>query len=333
MSETMTVYTTSELDLGSCVYTRPEKFDNYHKSFINVNGVKGFVLQSPKVVLRNSTDSYLEFLVSRNKDRHRDFYNIISHLEDTAIIQTTEKSKEWFNSKISRDQVETMFRSCIHRPLDINDSYILRVNKVAGLDAEVNFPIVCLLKIEGIVFGKNTFTLDIKVVQTKVIKTEKIASDDISQSSSVVVQNTKPFYSDTASIVSHNYLSRNDNPVYTQKIDTIVEEMEQEPGAQEPEPDAQSPELFEAEKVCEVKTIQCTENNGEIAKKSKIKKEADTDAVESVTDVVSVEDVVLTEDVTLTEDTLKYEIIKAMGSNDYTRVKELSELLNSLKIN
>jgi len=136
-------YTMREINLESLTFTKPKQFEGYHESFVNYNGQNGFILQSPKLILRNSTPSYFEFLISRNKDRHKEFYNIISHIEDSAVVQSSEHSSEWFGKEISRDDVDTTFRSCINRPLEINDPYIIRINKVKGLEADINYNAIC----------------------------------------------------------------------------------------------------------------------------------------------------------------------------------------------
>lgn len=233
-----TVYTLREMNLGQCTFTSPEKFDGYNESFVTINGVKGFVLQSPKLILRNSTDSYFEFLVSRNKDRHREFYNIISHLEDMAILQITQNSLEWFGKEIKREWAETMFRSVIHRPLDVNDSYTIRINKAEGVEAEINFPVVCLIRINGIIFGKRTSTLDIKVVQAKVVKQDKI-ENPVSTEGTIAnnVDNAEQsFYHDNKSIVPHDF-SRTDipPPPSSPTLPKISEEFEQMCGEEKEE--------------------------------------------------------------------------------------------------
>lgn len=268
------VYTMREINLETCTFTKPQKFDGYHESFVSIDGSNGFILQSPKLILRNSTSSYFEFLVSRNKDRHREFYNILSHLEDSAIVQSFQNSGEWFGRDIKREQVETMFKSCIHRPLEINDPYVLRISKVGNIDVEINYPVVCLIKINGILFGKNTSTLDMKVVQIKLIKTEKIPSNDdcIEQNSNEQTPNEKPFYNDNASVVPHSFSHCSEQKKTNTDLQVIKEpEIDEEFNIEKPE---EKPE----------KTI----------------------------------------------DSIKCEIMKAIVENDFMRIKELSEQLNTL---
>lgn len=227
MTDANSVYTIREINLESCSFTSPEKFIGFHKSFVNMNGSRGFIIQTPKLVLRDSTDSSFDLLISRNKDRHKEFYNIISHLEDAAILQIVQNSATWFGKKISKDQVETMFRSSIHRPLEINDPFIFKVNKIPNLEIEQNYPVVCLIKIDGIIFGRNSSTLDMKVLQVKVIKTEKIPSEDGALRQEVSQQPEKPFYNDNVSVAPSNYMPMQSNNTQSNthsNIPSIIEE-------------------------------------------------------------------------------------------------------------
>jgi hypothetical protein len=340
--ETSSVYTMREINLELCTFMKPEKFEGYHESYISVNGSKGFVLQSPKLVLRSSTLTYFEFLISRNKDRHTEFYNIISHLEDSAIIQIANNSKEWFNREIRRDQVETMFRSCIHRPLDINDPYILRINKISGLSADINHQTVCLLKIDGIFFGKNTSMLDMKVIQIKVVKTEKIPSEDgyVDQGPSIPTE--KPFYNDNASVVPHNFSEQQKPTPLVTNLPSLNEEHVIEHS--EPIVENISNETM-IEKIDEFHYVnEETKQLEEIEKTEKLLtlpepviQEPVQEPIEPPSPVKSIRTVRTQPPVVqpvvqpvLSVDSIKCEIMKAIVENDFQRVKELSEQLKLL---
>ena len=316
-NETSSVYTMREINLELCTFTKPHKFDGYHESFININGDKGFVLQSPKLILRNSTSSYFEFLISRNKDRHKEFYNILSHLEDSAILQSSQNSGDWFGREIKRDQVETMFRSCIHRPLEINDPYILRISKTGNLDVEINYPVVCLIKFDGIIFGKNTSTLDMKIIQIKVIKTEKIPSEDdyLDQQN---IQNEKPFYNDNASVIQHSFTDKRPTPIITEEKkvenESIIEKID-ELG------ENQIDEIVNAEKLIEKITDEMVEPPSPVKSVKTIKS--------TTTQPVFLP---IQHDTPVSVDSIKCDIMKAMADNDFQRVKELSILLQKHKL-
>ena len=348
MTDTSSVYTMRELNLKTCTFTKPEKLVGYHESFININGSKGFVLQSPKLVLSNSTNSYFEFLISRNKDRHKEFYNIISHLEDSAIIEISQSSEKWFGREIRRDQVETMFRSSIHRPLEINDPYILRINKSGNVDCELNYPVVCLIKIDGIIFGKNSSKLDMKVVQIKVIKTEKIPSDDDYVEQTPQIPTEKPFYNDNASVIPSNFNHKELPPVMTKlpsvvesEDEKIVEKMIEKVDDDEQQQQQQQQKTFFEDMVNSEKMI-------EKAVEKIVEKVPENVVVEPPSPVKSIQTQHTKYTVQTTVvpqpqpqpqpqppvsiDSIKCEIMKAMTDNDFQRVKELSALLQKHKL-
>lgn len=344
-NEASSVYTMSEINLESCTFMKPEKLGDHNESYITVDGSRGFVLQSPKLVLRTSTPTYFEFLVSRNKDRHREFYNIISHLEDSAIIQIAHNSKEWFNREFKRDQIDTMFRSIIHRPLEIDDPYILRIKKVPGLEAEINYQVICLIKIDGIWFGKNTSTLDMKVVQIKVIKTEKLPSED-GYADQVPVPSEKPFYNDNASVVPHNFSDKDRDqqrpaPLVT-NLPIVNEEQVQDLPAHGQDQPAHGQDLM-VEKVDELHYVnEETQQLDEIEKTEQLLEQNVSSVhelvheppspVKSVKTVRTVRTELPVQSPVLSVDSIKCEIMKAMSDNDFQRVKELGTLLQKHKI-
>ena len=202
------VFTISEMSSAIASFEKPEKFSGFHKSCIVLNGShRGFILQTPKIVLRDSNTNYFDLLLSQNKDRQKDFYNIIAHLEDSAMLQISQNSKEWFGKEIPKNQVEAMFKSSINRPLEMGDPFVFRVNKNVNINIEPNYPVVCLIKIDGIIFGRNSSSLDMKVIQVKVFKDQKIRGDIDD-----VLDNTQkskpenPFYNDNISVAPSQFM-------------------------------------------------------------------------------------------------------------------------------
>jgi uncharacterized protein YfcZ (UPF0381/DUF406 family) len=356
MTDSNSVYTMREINLEQCSFTKPEIFKDYHESFVSINGSRGFMLQSPKLILRNSTPTYFEFLISRNKDRHREFYNIVSHLEDSAIIKITENSKEWFNRDIRRDQVETMFRSCIHRPLEINDPYILRINKIPGLDMEINYPVVCLIKIDGILFGKNSSTIDMKIIRIKVIKTDKIASDEdyVDHQSSMPLE--KPFYNDNASIVPHDFSDTKKPAIVTNleaineetSVSKMIEKVDEFYENKQQLADIEKTEKFMEkmiEKVPEIESepipvvSEFLNVRSELPLEPGFRNETESIQIESqsvfensIEKLIEPQSPVKTVQIQplVSTDSIKCEIMKAIVENDFQRVKKLTEMLNTL---
>jgi hypothetical protein len=331
-NESSSVYTIREINIGLCTFMKPEKFEGYHESYISINGSKGFILQSPKLIIRSSTPSYLEFLISKNKDRQSEFYNIISHLEDSAIIQIAHNSKEWFNREIRRDQVETMFRSSLHRPLEINDPYILRINKTPGIEAELNNLVVCLIKIDGVLFGKNTSTLDMKVVQIKSIKTEKIPSEGDyldAKDKQPQLSLEKLFYNDNVSVVPDNFNKDFSEHQRPSLIDTNLQSLKDNLESMtktELEPVKESiiekvNELhYNNEEIKQLEEIEKTE-------KLLIEKTPDQEPLSPVKSVHTTGTIDTAKTGIPSMDSIKCEIMKAVVENDFNRVKILTEML------
>lgn len=340
---TSSVYTMRELNLGNCSFMKPEKFTGYHESFISVNGTKGFVLQSPKLILRNSTSSYFEFLISRNKDRHKEFYNIISHLEDSAIVQISQNSLEWFGREIKRDQAETMFRSTIHRPLEINDPYILRINKVGNMDCELNYPVVCLIKIDGIIFGRNSSMLDMKIVQIKVMKTEKIPSEDDFVDHTHQAIPEKPFYNDNASVVPSEFTGKRPVPIVTnlssvdeekaeeEKTETMIEKVDELHYSPEQEEKQQLQDIVADEKVVEKEIEKVVEKVVEKEVEPVVPQPIEPPSpVKSIQTVRTQRTQPTVQPTPVSIDSIKCEIMRCMVDNDFQRVKELGDILKNL---
>jgi len=122
-----------------------------------------------------------------------------------------------------------MFKSSIHCPLEIDSPFIFRVKKVSALDVEQNYPVICLIKIDGIIFGRNSSTLDMSVIQVKVVRPEKLPSDN-GQVVEHVEKPEKPFYNDNASVAASHYskqqkeqLMNDERVISLEKISEVVE--------------------------------------------------------------------------------------------------------------
>jgi hypothetical protein len=201
MSKQITsIYTTQEFDASFCKFSKPVKDEtNYHKSSViyTYDSSKGFILQTPKITIRNFNDTeddsidslirgqyqsrsnVIDILINRNKEKHRNLYHIIRHLEDLAINQISDNSIEWFGTKMSRYQISTMFKSCIHCPIDIDNPFVLTINKASDITLEENNQYIFLIKVDGIIFGRNSSRLDMKIIQCKQVKSEDKIQTDI----------------------------------------------------------------------------------------------------------------------------------------------------------
>ena len=170
------VYTIKELELEKCIFTKPVLVQdkdkrNYYKGDIFINDHKSFIIQTPKLKLRNTTDYSIDLLVSRNKDRDREFYKVISYLEDILVNNMSHNSQEWFNKKLSKDQIELyLMKSCIKCPLNIEEQYVIKLEKTCNsVNFSPNDSVVCLIKVDGLIVSGTSVKLDLKIVHAKII--------------------------------------------------------------------------------------------------------------------------------------------------------------------
>jgi hypothetical protein len=201
------ICTPKEIDLKTCTFSKPELVGEYRKSCMMLNDHKCIIIQTPKLTLKNMTEHIVELLISRNRDRNREFYHMISHLEDIATTTIARDSKEWFGNNITKEQIEQTFKSSLQSPLKIDDPFIFKIMKTKDLNIEPNYQVVCLLQIDGIIFGRSSSKLDMKIIHAKFVKSE--FSSDVSTKNMA----TLPYYNDGVS-VSHSIYTSN-TPVST----------------------------------------------------------------------------------------------------------------------
>jgi hypothetical protein len=218
------VYTSREIDLKTCNFSKPELVGEVRKSYMTLNNHRGIIIQTPKLTLRNMTENVVELLVSRNRDRNREFYHILSHLEDIAITTIAQNSKEWFEKTITKEQIELMFRSSIQCPLKIDDSFIIKIIKAKELNIEPNYQVVCLLKIDGILFGRSSSKLDMKIIHAKFVKSDFSSNGSVSKN----IENI-PYFNDGMS-VSQSIYSNNitKERVIANERESLKEQVEKE---------------------------------------------------------------------------------------------------------
>jgi len=182
----MSVLMPTEIKLDKLIYHTPVKEKGYHKSLITYSN-ESVILQTPPLELK-SLDNGIELNIQKNKKQER-LYTIIRSLELNATKVMTNNSKEWFGQEIPHSKIKTMFRSCLLNPETINGSFSIRFRKDRHIQIYndkkqitteddlncstnnskgISDNLLCLLKINGILFGKNTAKLDIRIVQIKV---------------------------------------------------------------------------------------------------------------------------------------------------------------------
>jgi hypothetical protein len=193
--------------------------------------------------------------------------------------------------------------------------------------------VVCLIKIDGILFGKNTSTLDMKIVQIKVIKTEKIPSEDDYVDQQPSMPSEKPFYNDNASVIPHNFSEqKRPVPIVTdlppiEEKESMIEKVDElhYVGEHTDDEKRQLQDMIESEKIIEKIVEKVPEPPPSPVR---------TVITQPVPPVQSVPQQSVPQQSVppISMDSIKCEIMKAMTDNDFQRVKELSTLLQKHKI-
>lgn len=174
----------NQLDLKDLQIDFPQKDKsmNYHRSDVLYNSTP-LLMQSPPLTLTNVQDGLLELALTKES---QDFYKLVSTLEHHTMRYITAKSGEWFSRAIPLDKIRSMFRSCLFSPETMELPFQIRLRlarnvKVFKSNGEptdltaikINKKITCVFKVNGLLFGKNTTKLDLKVAQIGVVEEPK----------------------------------------------------------------------------------------------------------------------------------------------------------------
>jgi len=224
------VYTIKELELEKCVFNKPVLIQDkdkrsYYKGDIIFNGNKSFIIQTPKLKLRSFTDYSVDLLLNRNKDREKDFYKVLTCLEDIMANYIAKDAQDWFNKKLSKDQVDMyLMKSCIRCPLNMEDSFVAKIEKTNNVsNLSPNDYIVCLIKVDGFIVSGTSAKLDLKIVQSKIIPRENIEKfSHVSGADSVSDHSIK--FSEAHSVAAESMSSK--RPVQQSQIPETIKEEE-----------------------------------------------------------------------------------------------------------
>ena len=296
-------YSPNEIDLSNITFEKPVKDEKniLRSSICYQNKTTGFVIQTPKLIIRDSSDTHIELLIG-NKQSHIEFYHTITHLEDLAVNQIIENSGDWFpNQDNNRHVVESSFRTFIHRPLDINDPFILKIPKTNNFDVEHNYPCICLIKFDGIVYGKQLARLDMKVVKIKIIKPEQLSYPEQNNEVSSV-------YNDLSSVAPSTFKPsdkiQNKSEGLSSFIDSIFQKNDNE-------------ELVKDENENENEELVKDENENENEELVK-----DDDLKTEVEEVEEVEEEKIED-----KEILNKKLMKAWANNDINLVSEIKKMM------
>lgn len=182
----------SEIDIENLNYGHPTKHNtnkNIHVSPFIVDGkMNSMVIQTPKIELGEIRDGYAEFTLKELKSSSSKlFYSFVKNLETKSMQTVYDNSEKWFNKKIPAQVIRDMHKPILMTPDQPNGNikmYLKLSNKMAitvGEDSvdmdylllnKDSHNIKCMIRLDGIVFGRNAFKLDIKVVQIGISKKE-----------------------------------------------------------------------------------------------------------------------------------------------------------------
>ena len=178
------VFISSEIDVQKVTFTQPIQKKGYHQSILNYENKHGLLVQTPTLVVdaQIGNDSTVELVLEKVK-RNNDFYSMVRTMEYLAMSTMSSKSKEWFGKEIGKDKIKSMFRSCLDNPQTLQGNFSLKFRKDRGMkvfneskeiieieDVELLSGVKCILKIQGILFGKNVAKLDIRAQKIAVVK-------------------------------------------------------------------------------------------------------------------------------------------------------------------
>lgn len=223
---------------------------------------KSLCLQLPECVTKQGivnvkNAKYLDLMFER--DKHDELMRWVEKLEYTCQDIIDSKKDLWFQSELTRDDIETMMTQITR--LYQSGKYVLMrvfidVNKSGqkciaydeneiGFDLDIleaNKSIIPLVMIEGVKFSSRSFEISLKLVQVMVMgKYEKKSSCLIKRPDSVIsildtIQrditrpppiniNKKPILAVQPVVINKTLIVENSTPVIVQKTQTLVEKV------------------------------------------------------------------------------------------------------------
>jgi hypothetical protein len=320
MNKNIDIHTLSELNLDLCSFEKPELVQGIKKSKIKYDGSNILLIQTPKLNLNYSNDDFFELMINKNKQKQKQFYNVVSLLENIATSTIVNNSKEWFNRQLNKIQVESMFRSSLNCPLEADGQFIFRIYKNKNIKITSGFPVVCLIKIEGIVFGSTSARLDMTVFNAKIDDVSKmpVSENDLNMQKSIA-NSTKfddtlslaPDHFHSSDITMGNFTSSKICSLKQPELSAIKETTE---GTAEgtAEGTVEVPTEVPTEVLAEVPAEVPTEVPAEVQQSI----ETDRQSVSTTSSSLR---------------SIKMELMEAIMENNFSKVQELSNLIAKLK--
>ena len=178
---------------AALVYSFPKKEGNYHVSAIKCVDGKEFRLTSSFLNLLDIYDKDNMIVLSVRKDKAESyaktirFYNDIVRTEENTIQIMSKSSETWFSKSIPLHKLESMFRSCISRTLELgqnifrfklskklkifneSEENIISLDELGAMDKN-SFRLQCSCLVDNLIIGRDAAKLDIKVTQIRIKK-------------------------------------------------------------------------------------------------------------------------------------------------------------------
>lgn len=267
-----------EFSLDKLSFEDPVKDQTTLKSNIKYNGSPLFI-QTLKMSYEVLSPNDIKLVVT--KEKHATLLNVIGQIELSAVDNTTNMSEKWFNKKITKEQVTSMFVS-------VMNSGVFKTTE--PIESRQN-KIVCLIKVDSIVFEKKNCYLNISVVKHKFVDNideffqEKKVSEEVSEEvivNDVIVNDVNFFGSEgpkeVVSVVEQTVVEPKSQQTTQPVIEPVVEEISgttipSEPTQPEPEPTQTVPKPEIDDYVLKVKqNIKDALDNNDIDKAVKLGK-------------------------------------------------------------
>lgn len=176
------IHLPNEIDLKKLNYTKPIAEKGYYRSIVKYDeGNDELLIQTPPLLIKNIDDTSIELEIIKNK-KHENIYKILRSLEELSISNIYNQSPEWFGKQIPIEKIKLMYKSYFFNPETLNGNFIVRFKKHKKLkiydddknevdinNISIGNNVVCILYINGLLFGKSSSKLDIRIFQMKLI--------------------------------------------------------------------------------------------------------------------------------------------------------------------
>lgn len=179
----MSVLIPKEINTEYIKFNKPKEKKGYHESILQYQNTNDLIIQTPILIIDNA-DQDNGFILQKIKSNN-DFYSLIRKIEYIAVNTSSINSKTWFKQNLSKEILNKMFKSCLETPQTLNGNFKFKIKmnksvkvfnenkELIDTELEPNTQIKCILKIRGILFGRNFAKLDIRCQKIAIVKSKQ----------------------------------------------------------------------------------------------------------------------------------------------------------------